>query len=156
MLGRCWGSPQYGKHHHPLGLSGSHAGCDVLSYSRRPAEEPISRSLLPGGASWKTVKWSRPTAEEVCGGRNRPGRRCRCTRVSGWDAQSRRTVESRPVCVIAARDQLSISSPASRRQTRHVRPMVGDCRRNRMLTRLSELARDTYSTSLTALRARMR
>ena len=22
----------YGKHHHPLGLSGGHAGCDVLSY----------------------------------------------------------------------------------------------------------------------------
>ena len=89
----------YGKHHHPLGLSGGHAGCDVLSYSPSALEtlggQPRSLSEPPGGTLRKTVKWSRPTAEEVCGGRNRPARRCRCTRVSGWDVQSRRAVVRR-------------------------------------------------------------
>ena len=55
-----------------------------------------SRVSEPPEPLWrKTVKWSRPTAEEVCGGRNRPARRCRCTRVSGWDVQSRRAVVRR-------------------------------------------------------------
>ena len=35
------------------------------------------------------------------------------------------TPRSRPACVLAARDQLSISSPVSRRQTRHVRHASG-------------------------------
>ena len=32
----------YGKHHHPLGLSGGHAGCGVLSYS------PLALETLGG------------------------------------------------------------------------------------------------------------
>ena len=96
---RRWSDGPYGKHHHPLGLSGGHAGCDVLSYSPSALEtlggEPRSLSEPPEPLWRKTVKWSRPTAEEVCGGRNRPARRCRCTRVSGWDVQSRRAVVRR-------------------------------------------------------------
>ena len=46
----------YGKHHHPLGLSGSHAGCDVLSYSQSALEtlgagEPRGLSEPPEMAS---------------------------------------------------------------------------------------------------------
>ena len=96
---RRWSDGLYGKHHHPLGLSGGHAGRDVLSYSPSALEtlggQPRSISEPPGGTLRKTVQWSRPTVEEVCGGRNRPARRCRCTRVSGWDVQSRRAVVRR-------------------------------------------------------------
>ena len=82
----------------------------------------------------KTVQWSRPTVEGVCGGRNRAARRCRCTRVSGWDVESRRApaqssgVRSR----LATRDQLSrATAHRSRGGKRGMSgmPAVGDCRR---------------------------
>ena len=46
---RRWSDGLYGKHHHPLGLSGGHAGCDVLSYSPSAletlgAEKPLGAS----------------------------------------------------------------------------------------------------------------
>ena len=61
----------YGKHYHPLGLSGGHAGCDVLSYTvvNRPwtrlsavARSGVSREAALGAAQGatlrKTVQWS--------------------------------------------------------------------------------------------------
>ena len=130
---RRWSDGLYGKHHHPLGLSGGHAGCDVLSYSPSALEtlggEPRSLSEPPEPLWRKTVKWSRPTAEEVCGGRNRPARRCRCTRVSGWDVQSRRAVVRRAFLPCA------ISSASAHRPRGGKRGMSGchalrldDCR----------------------------
>ena len=57
----------YGKHHHPLGLSGSHAGCDVLSYSQSALEtlggEPRSLSEPP-----EAVRTSRYYLYLGCGG----------------------------------------------------------------------------------------
>ena len=97
-------------------LSGSHVGCDVLSYSLSALEtlggEPRSLSEPPehlwrkvptdGG---RGVRWSESSRASV------PVHECErlgCTI----------TPRTRPACVLAARDQLSISSPVSRRQTR--------------------------------------
>ena len=83
----------YGKHHHPLGLSGGHAGCGVLSYTQSALEtlggEPRSLSEPPEACRRKTVQSSRPTVEErgvlesreVSSGRDLAAHRCRRTRV---------------------------------------------------------------------------
>ena len=59
----------YGKHHHPLGLSGGHAGCDVLSYGRvaletlggepRSLSEPLLKlAVVPSDGQGRGVRWS--------------------------------------------------------------------------------------------------
>ena len=98
--------------------------------------EPRSLSEPHEACRRKTVQWSRPAVEEVCGGRNRAfvprvgagapvavheAERLGCTYARMYN----HAVHSSGVRFPAARDQFSISSPVSRRQTRHVRHASG-------------------------------
>ena len=70
----------HGEQHHDFGLCGCAAGCEVLPYGRMACESAGGGPECLSVPGWphrrKTMKWCRPTVEEVCGRRNRAAHAC--------------------------------------------------------------------------------